>query len=211
MGDVPGGHGEVAAGPQIPTPELLSEVGELLRENAGGGPFEPLDHRADALMGTAGEQQVDMVPCDLPRDDLEFPLHRNLADEVADAEGDRPHKHWFPVLRDPDQMDFAVKSGVWADPVFSHATTLPHPSLRLKARGFDHPGKEHQPVFANASPEMRRIVRMWCSAGRRPLQTGPAVVTRRRVSALQWPSHCRAPYWPALRTVMTIARPLASP
>lgn len=93
------------------------------------------------MVRAVGEQRVAMVACDLPRDDLEFPLHRNLADEVADAEGHRPHRNWLQVLRDPDQMDFAVQSGVRADPVLSHATILPHPSLRLKARGFDHPRK----------------------------------------------------------------------
>lgn len=143
ISDVPRGDREVPAGPQMPTPELLPEVSELLKEDPGRGPLEPLDNGADVLVGTVGEEQVDMVACDLPRENLEFTLHGNLTDEVADAEGDRPDEDRFPVLRDPDQVDFAVKSGVRADPVFSHAPILPHPSLRLKARGFHHPRMRH--------------------------------------------------------------------
>ncbi len=84
-----------------------------------------------------------MVACALPRDDVEFPLHRHLADEIADPEGDRPDKDRLAVLRDPDQVDLAVIAGVRSDPVLSHATILPHPSLHLKARGFDQPRKGH--------------------------------------------------------------------
>jgi hypothetical protein len=141
--DVPRRDREVAAGPQVPAPELLPEVGELLKENPGRGALEPLDNGADALVGAVGEEEVDMVACDLPREDLEFALHGDLADEVADPEGDRPDEDRFPVLRDPDQVDLAVKSGVRADPVLSHAFILPHPSLRLKARGFHHPRMRH--------------------------------------------------------------------
>ena len=143
VGDVPRCDREVPAGPQMPTPELLPEVGELLKENPGRGAFEPLDNGADVLVGTVREEQVDMVACDLPREDLEFTLHGNLANEIAQPEGDRPDEDRFPVLRDPDQVDLAVESGVRADPVLSHAPILPHPSLRLKARGFHHPRMRH--------------------------------------------------------------------
>ncbi|OGB93182.1 MAG: hypothetical protein A3H39_18635 [candidate division NC10 bacterium RIFCSPLOWO2_02_FULL_66_22] len=68
---------------------------------------------------------MDMVACDLPRNDFEFPLHRNLADKVADAEGDRPDENWFPLHRDPDQMALEVKSGGPADPIFSHVSIIP--------------------------------------------------------------------------------------
>ena len=58
----------------------------------------PLSHWTMVLMswGAVGEEQVDMVACDLPREDLEFPLHGNLADEIAQAEGDRPDEDRFP-------------------------------------------------------------------------------------------------------------------
>ena len=143
VGDVPRRDREVPTRPQMPPPELFPEVGELLKENPGRGAFEPRDNRADVLVGTVGEEQVDMVACDLPRENLEFPLHRDLAEEVAHPEGDRPDEDRFSVLRDPDPVDLAVKAGMRADPVFSHAPILPQPSLRLKARGFHHPRMRH--------------------------------------------------------------------
>ena len=82
---------------------------------------------------------MDMVACDLPREDLEFTLHGDLADKVADPEGDRPDENRFPVLRDPDQVDLKLIFAVRPTPVAWHATILPHPGTRLKARGFHHP------------------------------------------------------------------------
>jgi len=61
-----------------------------------------------------------MVACDPPRNDLEFPLHGNLADKVADPEGDRPDKNRFagPSGSRPDgpcsHMGCAVRSGIFA-------------------------------------------------------------------------------------------------
>lgn len=80
-----------------------------------------------------------MVACDLPLQDFEFMFHRNLAQEVADPEGHRPHKNRFPVLWDPDEVGLEVRFGVRSESVVSNATILPHPVLRLKARVFDHP------------------------------------------------------------------------
>jgi len=34
-----------------------------------------------------GEDEVDMVACDLARDDVQFMLHRDLPDEVAHTDG----------------------------------------------------------------------------------------------------------------------------
>jgi hypothetical protein len=85
-----------------------------------------------------------MVACDLPLQDFEFMLHRNLPEEVADAEGHRPHEHRLPILRGPDEVGLAVRFGVRSNPVVAHATILPHPVLRLKARVFTIPDAENK-------------------------------------------------------------------
>ena len=102
------GDREVASGPQVAAPELPAEVGEFLQEHPGADPFQPLGDHADTLVRAVGDQEVDMVTCDLPLQDFEFMLHRNLPEEVADAEGHRPHEHRLPVLRDPDEVGLAV-------------------------------------------------------------------------------------------------------
>ena len=118
---------------------MFPEVGEFLEEHPGADPLQPLDDLAHTLVRAVGDQEVDMVACDLPGDDVEFTLHRYLAEKVADPEGDRPDEDRFAVLRDPDQVDLEVKFAVRSSPVVSHATILPHRGTRLKARGFHHP------------------------------------------------------------------------
>ena len=49
-----------------------------------------------------------MVACHLPREDGQFPFHRNLAEEVAHPEGHRPHEDRFAVLRDPDEVELVM-------------------------------------------------------------------------------------------------------
>jgi hypothetical protein len=133
------GDGEVAARPQVAAPELLAQVWELFKQHAEADPFEPLDDLADALMRPVGNQEVDMVACHLAGDNSQFPFHCNLAEQVADAEGHRPHEYRLAVLRDPDQVDLEIKFAVRPTPVAWHPTILPHPRTRLKARGFHHP------------------------------------------------------------------------
>ena len=137
--DRPSGHGEVAAGPQMAAPELFAQVGELLEQHPGADPLEPLHDLAHTLVRAVGDQEVDMVACHLPRDDVEFPFHRYLAEQVADPEGHRANENRLAVLRDPDEVDLQIIFAVRPTPVAWHATILPHPGTRLKARGFHHP------------------------------------------------------------------------
>ncbi len=137
--DGPRGHCEVAAGPQVAPPELLAQVWELFEQHAGADPFEPLHNLADALMRAVGNQEVDMVACHLPGDNGQFTFHRDFPEEVAHPEGHRPDENRLAVLRDPDEVDLEVIFAVRPTPVAWHATILPHPGTRLKARGFHHP------------------------------------------------------------------------
>ena len=139
VGDGARGHREIAARPQVAAPELFAQVGELFEEHAGADPLEPLHDLAHTLMRAVAKQEVDMVACHLPRDNGQFPFHRDFAQEVAHAEGHRPHEYRLAVLRDPDQVDLEGIFAVRLSSVAWHATILPHPRTRLKARGFHHP------------------------------------------------------------------------
>jgi hypothetical protein len=77
-----------------------------------------------------------MVACHPAEDNGYFPLHRNLAEEVADAEGHRPHKNRVAVFRDPDQVDREIIFAVRPTPVPWRVGILSHPRTRLKARVF---------------------------------------------------------------------------
>ncbi len=82
---------------------------------------------------------LDIVACHLPRENRLFPLQRDLPEQIADAEGHRPYKDRFAVLRDPDEMDLEIRLAVRPTPVAWHATILPLPGTRLKARVFHYP------------------------------------------------------------------------
>lgn len=124
-------------------PAEFAQVRELLKEDPGADAFEPLHDRADVLMGTVGEKEVELVACHLARENLQFMLERDLADEIAHTSGHRPHEQRLPILGNPDHVDLEIEFRVRTQAIFWHAPILPHPSLRLKARGFHHPRRGH--------------------------------------------------------------------
>jgi hypothetical protein len=94
-------------------------------------------------MRTMRQENVDVVACNFPRNDVQLVFHRNLTNKVAHTNRYRTHEHLFAIFRYPDQVDFQVRFRVRSVSVVAHATTLPRSSLRLKARGFHHPRKGH--------------------------------------------------------------------
>ena len=143
VGDGARRNREVPSGPEVLAPELLPEVGELLKEYPGADALEPLGDGAHVLVGPVAHEEVDVVACDLPRDDAELMFHGNLSEEVAHTNGHRADEDGLTVLRHPDEVDLEIVLRVRAEAILAHATTLPHPSLRLKARGFHHPRGGH--------------------------------------------------------------------
>ena len=131
------GDREVAAHPQVATPELFPEVGELLKEHAGGDALEPLHDLTHALVGAAGDQTWSRAT--FPERMVSSCSIAMSRKQVADAEGHRPHEDRFPVLREPDEVDHKIIFAMRPAPVVWHATILPHPETRLKARVFHHP------------------------------------------------------------------------
>ena len=111
------------------------------------GVFKPLEEvagdRADVLIRAIGHKHVDVIACHFSRQHGQLVLHRYLSDQIAHTNRHLPSQHALPILRDPDQVDFEVGFRVRSVAIPPHATTLPRPSLRLKARGFDHPRRGH--------------------------------------------------------------------
>jgi len=134
LGEDPRGHGEVPAGPQVPALGLCAEVRKFLQEHAGADPLEPLDERADALAWAVGDQKLDMVACHLPGENRRFMSHRDLPEQIAEAEERRADEDRFPEPRDPDEVNLEVIPAVRPTPVAWHATILSHFGTRPKAR-----------------------------------------------------------------------------
>ena len=98
---------------------------------------------APFLVRTVGQEDVDVVACNLTRDNVQLMFHRDLTNEVAHTNHYRTDEHLFTIFRYPDDGRFQVRFRVRSVLVVTHATTLPRPFLRLKARGFHHPRKGH--------------------------------------------------------------------
>ena len=125
VGDGAGGHGEVAARPEVPAPELTLEVRELLQQEPRTRSLEPLHDLADVLVSAVAEEQVHVVRGDFARDDLEIVLGRNLPQQVTGPDGDRSRQHPLTVLWDPDEVNLEVVTRVAAKAVSSHDATSP--------------------------------------------------------------------------------------
>ncbi len=86
---------------------------------------------------------MDVVARHFPGKDVHFVLHRDLSEKIAHTNCYWTDKHLLPVLRYPHEVHFQVRFRVRTVSVPPHATTIPRASLRLKARGFNHPRRGH--------------------------------------------------------------------
>ncbi len=80
-----------------------------------------------------------MVACHLPRDNLKLMLAGNPPNDMAHTKSDVRSQHRLPILRNPHHVDLEVAPRVRSQPIVSHATKLHEPTVRPKARGFNHP------------------------------------------------------------------------
>ena len=87
-------------------------------------------------MRTVGQEDVDVVACNLTRDNVPLMFQRDLTNEIAHTNRYRADEHLFTIFRYPDDVRFQVRFRVRSVPVVTHATTLPRPSLRPKGEGF---------------------------------------------------------------------------
>ena len=88
-------------------------------------------------------ENVDVVACNLTRNYVQLMFHRDLTNQIAHTNRYWTDQHLFTIFRYPNDVRFQVRFRVRSVPVVTHATTIPRPYLRLKARGFDHPRKRH--------------------------------------------------------------------
>ena len=73
-------HTEVAPGPDVTAPELLSEVRELLHQLEGTLPLEHLDEPTDGHSGRHTDEQMHVIFRDVPFDDGDFLMAADFAD-----------------------------------------------------------------------------------------------------------------------------------
>ena len=92
----------------MPTPELFPKTGKLLEQHPRTRSLQPLHDLADFLGRSIRQEDVNMVACDFPGDDLQFMFRRNLADQFSHTKSDIACQNCFPKLRNPDHMYLQV-------------------------------------------------------------------------------------------------------
>lgn len=142
--DVAAADTEVAPRPDVPPPELLAQVRELLHQLERTLPLERLHEPTDGHSRRHAHEQVHMIFRDMPLDDRHLVLTADFADQLSHAETDLARHGWLAVLRDPHHVEVDAEDRMRAVPVLSHGAALYHAGENLlkpspKGEGFDPP------------------------------------------------------------------------
>src|SRR5260370_20321452 len=124
VGDVAGTTAEVAARPQMPTPELLLQVRELGQQMVRRAAFQPLQQSADRDLRWQRDQQVHMILRYVPLQDRDLMLPADIPDQIPYPRCHLPLQHRSSVLGDSQQMQVDFEYSVRAPPVFRHPRSL---------------------------------------------------------------------------------------
>ena len=108
----------------MPSPELLSEMRKLLKEDARADPFEILDDLRDVLSWAEAHKHVHAIDRHLSRNHVEFVLHCDLAQDVPRPDRNLPCQNALSVFRDPYEVHLQIETGMGAGLVTSHGDML---------------------------------------------------------------------------------------
>lgn len=98
------GANEIPVRPQLATPQLVANLGELSEERFGGKALEGLDELGGGESGRSGDEQVDVVALDVLLDDVEAIGVGDLGEEGLEEGLDLGGAQVLTVLRGPDEV-----------------------------------------------------------------------------------------------------------
>jgi hypothetical protein len=134
---------EVPPRPDVPTPELLSEVRELSKQFVGGLPFQPLQQPADCHLRRDTYKQMNVIARDVPFHYRHFVGRAYFSNQVSHSETDFTRERRPSVFGRPNNVQMNLENGVSATPVIFHEATLARQANLLKpspkGEGFDPP------------------------------------------------------------------------
>ena len=118
-------HGQVPPCPKVLAPKLFSKVGILGQQYSRAYALQPLHDFAYILRRAVGDEHMNVVAGDLPRDNFKLMLQCNLPENVSCTNSHLPRQHSLSVFRNPYQVDLQVRLSMCAEFVKSHnATTI---------------------------------------------------------------------------------------
>ena len=108
IGNIAGAYRQISASPDMPTPKLAPQMCKLREQYSGAYPLQPLHDLTHILRRTIGDEHMDVVFGNLPRDNLKLMLHCNLAQDIPHPDSHLARQHSLPVFGDPNHMNFQV-------------------------------------------------------------------------------------------------------
>jgi len=79
---------------------------------------------ADILGRVIGNEHMGMIAGYLTRNDLDSMLQSNLSQKVSGSNRNWSHEHPFPVLGNPNQVDFEIRLCISSELIKSHSDSL---------------------------------------------------------------------------------------
>ena len=114
VGDGTTGDSAVASCPEVSSPEDFCKVGAILEKRMSALSFDVLHHVTDGELGWIGDEKVDVIRSDLPREDANVDLGTESSYEGTHGLPQFTCEHSFPVLGYPDEMHLQIVLGVTA-------------------------------------------------------------------------------------------------
>ncbi len=131
--DVTRTDAEVAARPQVASPELLPQVWKFMHHLVGRLTFQHLHQSADGHLWRQAEEQMHVVAGDVPFDNRHFRVAADFADQLTESETYFTRHHGLAVLRHPDDVQMDAKDRMCAVPIVGHRANLSHGTKPAKA------------------------------------------------------------------------------
>ncbi len=133
VGDVAATHAEVAARPQMASPELLSQMWKLVQHLVRRLAFQHLDEPADGHLRWHRDEQMHMIFRDVPFHNRYFQVTADFAQQLSESQSDFATHHGLAVLCDPDEVQMDTKDRMRAVAVICHAGEFSTPLKTAKA------------------------------------------------------------------------------
>jgi hypothetical protein len=132
VGHIAATRDEVAASPQVPTPERRPQPSIILEEMMGRLPLNRLHHTTRREVGWGAQQQMDMIGTHVPLEDFDVLTATDFSDQVSHAVADLPHQDRLTILGGEDEV---LMQGINR---MGGTTQLAHgrPSYRKPPEGF---------------------------------------------------------------------------
>ena len=134
---------KIPSRPDVPPPELLSQVRKLRQQLVGRLPFQPLQQSTDCHLRRDTYKQMNVIARDVSFHYRHFVARAYFSNQVSHSQTDFARERRAAVFGRPNDVQMYLEDGMSAAPIIFHAATLAWQQNLLKpspkGEGFDPP------------------------------------------------------------------------